>query len=179
MKRMTSTLIVLAAGWMGSSAMAGEAQTSAQASNALLRNNGDASATARYEGRVGFARTSSQSGPVSTARGVAVGVDKDGLSLSVSGAVAPKLGPAVGTNFTLSIDRDGDIHKSRSTVVARGPLSREVQVGGEGSNGRNGGASSIAGGKTDRFGEVQADSRSTSEKAGKVIGRIIERKRND
>ena len=63
---------VLAGLMISGAAMAGDARTSAEASNGLLRR-GDATATAHYQGKAGFAQTASHSGAVNAARGVAVG----------------------------------------------------------------------------------------------------------
>lgn len=165
MKRMFATSLVLVAA-LTSNAFAADAETSARAGSHNGRNNGTAGATARYEGEFGFASTSTQSGPINRSRGVAVGVDENGVAISVSGAVAPKNGPAVATNFNISVDRDGDVETSRSMSVARGPIHREAHAGGATKSGRNGSATSIAGGKTDRFGRVEAESRSESFKGG-------------
>lgn len=157
-------------------ALASDAQTSATAGSNSFRPNGTAAATARYEGKVGFARTQSQSGRLNLARGVAVGVDKNGLSLSVSHAVAPRLGPAVGSNFSLSIGRDGEVSKNHSIAVAHGPFEREVTVGGQAGSGRFGStASGIASGRTDPFGRVQANSDSHVSRPLARVARIIHR----
>lgn len=107
--------------------LAAETETSANASSRWGRP-GDAGATARYEGDVGFARTEARSGRVSTARGVAVGADEHGVSLSISNAVATPLG-AVGTTFNLSIGPDG-VSASRGAAVSVGGRERGVAVGG-------------------------------------------------
>jgi hypothetical protein len=157
-------------------ALASDAQTSATAGSNSLRPNGTAAAAAHYEGQVGFARTQTQSGRVNLARGVAVGVDKQGLSLSVSHAVAPRLGPAVGSNFSLSIGRDGEVSKNHSIAVARGPIEREVTVGGQAGSHRFGStASGIASGRTDPFGRVQASSDSRVSRPLARVARIIHR----
>jgi hypothetical protein len=146
-------------------ANAGEAQTSATAGSA--RGNGTAAATARYEGDAGFARTDTRSGRVNLARGVAVGVDEDGLSLSLSNAVATEHGPAIATNFNLSIGRDGQVSHSNGIAVADGPVHRSATAGGSASNDRfNSGASSFASGRTDPRGVVRAETRSESGRPG-------------
>lgn len=145
---------------------ASDAETSATAGRGGFRPGGQASATARYEGDIGFARTDTRSGRVSFARGVAVGVDEDGLSLSVSHAVAPRRGPAVGGTFSLSIGRDGQVARNSGFAVAEGPFEREVAVGGRAGSGRFGStADGFASGRTDAFGRVRAgsDSRVTYE----------------
>ena len=138
-------------------ARASEAETSATAGSSRFERDGTASASARYEGDVGFARTQSTSGRISGARGVAVGVDEEGLSLSVSRAIAPQRGPALATSFNLSIGRDGQVSGSTGLSVARGPLYRSATAGGQAQASRYGGtASAIASGRTDRFGHVRA-----------------------
>ncbi len=123
-------------------ALAGDARTSAGATSNPLNGGGSATATAAYNAPIGFARTNTRSGPINAARGVAVGVDKDGLTLSVSTALAPKLGPAVAANFNITIERDGDVSRSSGIAVAKGPANREVNVGGETHSGRFGAGSS-------------------------------------
>ncbi len=149
------------------SAWASEAGTSATAGSSRFDRNGTAAATARYDGRVGFARTDASSGRLSRARGVAVGVDEDGLSLSVSHAIAPPHGPAVATSFNITIDRDGDVARNASLAIARGPIERSVTAGGQTGTGRVvPHASGRATGRTDPFGRVQAISRSEVRRGG-------------
>jgi hypothetical protein len=153
------------------SAWASEAETSATAGSSRFDRNGTAAATARYDGRVGFARTDTSSGRLSRARGVAVGVDEDGLSLSVSHAIAPRNGPAVATNFSVTIDRDGDVARNTSLVIARSPIERSVTAGGQTGTGRVvPHASGFATGRTDPFGRVQSTSRSDVRRAGLPVG---------
>ena len=171
MKRTLTASLVLVA--LNATAFAADAETSARAGSHIGRTNGTAAATARYEGELGFATTSTESGPINRSRGVAVGVDENGVAISVSGAIAPKNGPAVATNFNLSVDRDGDVETSRSVSVARGPLHREASAGGATKSGRNGMATSTAGGKTDRFGRVEAESRSESFKGQANVVRTV------
>ena len=109
--------------------LASDAETSAQASDGA-GHSGTATATARYAGDVGFARTDTRSGRVNLARGVAVGVDEDGLTLSVSLAVAPQRGPAVATNFNLSLGRNGAAAVSVGRSVAQGGATRTVTASG-------------------------------------------------
>lgn len=151
---------VLWIGWMvlgtTAAALASDADTSATAGSRWGRRHGTASATAHYEGDVGFARTEARSGRVSTARGVAVGVDRDGLSLSVSRAVAPPGGPAVATNFNLSISRDGRVSGSTGLAFADGPAQRSATAGGFARSGRyRSGAASHASGRTGPAGTVR------------------------
>lgn len=159
----------------GNAVFASEAQTSATAGGGLGRA-GTAAATARYEGDRGFARTDTKTGKVNLARGVAVGVDEDGLTLSISTAIAPKNGPALATNFNLSIGRDGDVGGSVGHAVALGGLQREVSAGGGAqTNGHNPVAVSQAGGRTVLGGIVRANSRSYTEPRPIVVRRVIRR----
>lgn len=151
------TMSMLATAW------ASEAETSATAGSSRYQRDGTAAATARYEGDVGFARTQTRSGQVSTARGVSVGVDQNGLSLSVSRAIAPHSGLAVATNFNLSIGRDGSVSGSMGASVANGLIHNSVTAGGRSGTGPlSQGAVSFASGQTDRFGQVRANTRSAS-----------------
>ncbi len=155
-KTMTTLLVSLT---VSAAAFASDATTSATAgSNSFLRN-GTADATASYDGRFGFARTQANSGSVNSARGVAVGVDRDGVSLSVSNAVATRFGPAVATNFNVTIGRDGQVARSGGISVAEGPLRRSATAGG--TSGVTAGvphATATATGDSDRFGRVRANS---------------------
>ncbi len=150
-------------------AAASDAETSASASRGPGRN-GTAAATARYEGDVGFARTDTHSGRLTRARGVAVGVDEDGLSLSVSHAIAPRLGPAVGATFSMSIGTDGSVGLNSGRAQASGPIRRGVEVGGSAGNDRFGPhATGFARGSSDRFGTARAESNSVTTR--RVVGR--------
>ncbi len=161
MQALRYSVAVLIGLTLAPTALASEAETSASAGNSRYQRNGTATATARYEGDLGFARTNSRSGPVSSARGVAVGFDESGLSLSVSNAIAPRFGAAIATTFNLSIDRDGEVSGSTGLAVARGPLQQAVTAGGRVGTGRFAdGATAFASGQTDRFGQVQATTRS-------------------
>jgi hypothetical protein len=147
--RMITTLATMSA---AAAALASEAETSATAGG-RLGGLGTAAASARYEGDVGFARTTSTSGRISAARGVAVGADADGLSLSVSQAVAPLLGPALATSFNLSIGRDGQVSSSVGLGMAQGRTYQSASAGGSVGTGRAG-ASAHASGRTDSHGRV-------------------------
>jgi hypothetical protein len=145
-------------------AWASDAETSASAGRTHL-GGGSASATARYEGDVGFARTQSTSGAVSSARGVAVGLDEDGLSLSISRAVSTPRGPAIATNFSLSIGTDGGLAANTSLSRANGPLEASATAGGRVSTGERTPlgrtppvAVGMASGRSDPWGRVQATS---------------------
>lgn len=170
MKRLTILTATLAMMLTTSIALASDAETSASAGSNRYQPNGTAAASARYDGRVGFARTDTRSGPVNAARGVAVGVDESGLSLSVSKAVAPRHGPALAVSFNLSIDRDGRVSRSRGLTVSDGPLHRSATAGGRVSTGRCGNAATaFASGKTDRFGRVQATTHSQHDRPRRVV----------
>lgn len=140
-------------------ANASDAATSATVGGFRGSTTGVAAASARYVGDIGFARTTSHSGSLNLARGVAVGFDEDGLSLSVSNAVATRHGPAIATNFNLTIGRDGDVSSSSGLAVANGPIHREASAGGSVGTGPGRAATSIASGKSDRFGRVVAETR--------------------
>ncbi|TWT40576.1 hypothetical protein RAS1_42890 [Phycisphaerae bacterium RAS1] len=147
---------------LGSTAIASEAETSASAFGRRF-GPGSSAATARYEGDVGFARTETRSGDINLARGVAVGVDEDGLSLSLSNAVAPRGGPALATNFNMSIDRDGQVSTSTGMAVADGRFENEVNAGGAAGSGRGSRAAiSQAGGRSDPTGTVRAETHADS-----------------
>lgn len=153
MKRIGRWMIpILAALCLPAAVRASDAQTSASAGAGLGRDV--AAATARYEGDVGFARTDSRSGRVSSARGVAVGLDEDGLSLSVSQAVAPRFGPALATSLNFGIERDGDVSASLGVARADGPIYRQATAGGGAGSGRP--AMATASADSDRFGSAEA-----------------------
>jgi hypothetical protein len=140
--------------------LASEAETSASAGSNRSRRNGTATATARYVGDIGSARTQTRSGRVNVARGVAWGLDENSLSLSVSNAIAPRNGPAVATTFNLSIGTDGRVSHSTGTSVARSPVYRSVSASGSVGTTRRAAAMSSASSKSDRFGRVRAVTRS-------------------
>ena len=141
---------------LAGTAFASDAATSATAGN-VNGQPGTAAATATYQGDRGFANTSSQSGRVDIARGVAVGIDQNGLSLSISNAIATRNGTAVATNFNLDIERDGEVSWSRGSTVANGPIERSATVSGSAGNGS---AVSMAGGRTDDYGRVRVSTES-------------------
>ena len=174
LRLLTASLFTLSA---ASTALGSDAETSATAGSSRYQRDGTAQATARYEGDVGFARTDSHSGSVNLARGVAVGVDRDGLSLSVSQAVAPRNGSAVATNFNLSIGRDGRVSGSTGLSVADGPQRRSATAGGQASaDPRRSGASSFASGSTDRNGTVRAVTRADNYRPRIVHVHRVERR---
>jgi hypothetical protein len=141
-------------------ARASDAETSASATGGR-GTSGTAAATARYEGDVGFARTDTRTGKINLARGVAVGVDEDGVSLSLSLAIAPKNGPAVATNVNLTFNRDGTTAVSTGRSVAAGGTTRTVTVAGRTTATRHDTvATSTAAGHTTNGGTVRAETHS-------------------
>ncbi len=131
MKRATfAAAAIMIGGLMPAMSWASLAETSAAARSGRYGRPGTADATARYEGDVGLARTHTKSGDINIARGLAIGVDEDGASLSLSYAVAPNGGPAIGGTFNLSVDRDGRGSGGTGQVVATGGRQRQVEVGG-------------------------------------------------
>lgn len=136
--------------------LAAGAGTSATAGSSRWSVNGTAAATAEYQGNAGWTRTEAQSGRINTATGVAVGVDEDGIALSVSNALATPGGPALAGNFNLSIDRNGGVSGSFGVTSASGPHFREASAGGASATTRHGGtAISEASGRTDDHGVVR------------------------
>jgi hypothetical protein len=146
---------------------ASDAATTASATNG--RGGSSATATARYEGERGFARTDTRTGQVSAARAVAVGVDQGGVSLSVSLAVAPQSGPAYATNFNMSFDLDGGSSFSGGSSLATGGHSRTVSAGGQAGTGCGAKNVSTAGGVTLGGGCVKAHTVSERKRPGERI----------
>lgn len=147
---------------LSSAALASDARTSASATGGGLRP-GSAAASASYQGDTGFARTQTRTGEINASRAVAVGVDEQGLSLSISHALAPQFGPAVATNFNLTIGSDGQVATSVGTTVARGGLERTAQVSGNATSTRIGStAGSVATGRTIGGGVVRSNVRAES-----------------
>ncbi|MFO0839923.1 MAG: hypothetical protein U1D55_15535 [Phycisphaerae bacterium] len=170
MKRMIlSTSILAAAIQLAGVSLASDAATSATVGSGP--GGGAAGATARYEGDRGFARTDTRTGRVNEARGVAVGVDENGLSLSISNAITAPNGVALATNFNLSIDRDGDVSHSGGIALAAGPIERSASAGGSAGNGRA--AVSQASGRTDPRGIVRAVTRAESTRRPVDVRRVI------
>lgn len=158
--------ILMLGGWLlvANAAWAGEAATSASAGSNGSRP-GSASATASYTGNGrGFAQTSTRSGPVSVGRGIAYGVDRDGITFSASHAVATRFGPAVASTLNITIGRDGSVAHSTGLSIAGGNRTRVASAGGFSANhpGSAAAAGATAGGHTGVRGRVQAmtDSRS-------------------
>lgn len=131
------TAAALTMNWSAAAALAGGAATSASATS-NGRSPGTAAATAQYSGDRGFARTDTRSGPVSYGSGVAYSVDRNGISLSVSQAVAGVLGPAVASSLNISIGHNGSVASSSSLSVAGGRGARSVTAGGATSTHRTG-----------------------------------------
>ena len=158
MKRMRlfNTAIAVLAG-VAAMAQAGEATTSATAGSSG-RGPGTAAATANYAGGGrGYADTHTRSGKVNLARGIAVGFDREGLSLSTSYAVAGRIGPAVAGTFNLQIGRNGSVSTGVGHTVAQGDRSRTVSAsGGTGSTRRSTPAWATATGQTGPRGSVRA-----------------------
>ncbi len=150
----TSTL--LASLLISTSAAASGAQTSATATS-IPTGPGTAAATASYEGDRGFARTQTRTGEVNQARAVAVGVDEDGLTVSISHAFAPRTGPAFATNLSFTFGRGGDVAQSAGQAHAQGGFERSVTAGGQSSSGRGSAvATSLASGRANPGGIAHA-----------------------
>lgn len=175
MKRFSKFSMTLSVAMMTAAAFASDAETSATAAGSRDARNGTASATARYAGDVGFARTDTRSGEISRARGVAVGVDRDGLTFSLSNAFATRDGLGLATNFNISIDRDGRVSRSGGIALADSPIERSVAAGGSATNGRFGApATSYATAHADRYGRVEARTYADVSR-GAAVGREMAR----
>lgn len=149
-------------GMMAVSVMAGEASTSAWANNAGL---GNAGAIAQYNGQpgnLGIARTDTRTGTVNLARGLAVGVDADGLDFSFSHAIAPNGGPAYAGTLNLSIGRNGEVNGSYGGVLSQGGVVRNVESGGSTSSRIGGTPTAIARGDATPGGRVTAQTNTFS-----------------
>jgi len=160
MKRlMTNTIAVMFAGAVTGGTLAGEASTSASAASGWGRDSGAAVATANYEGDGGraIARTRTITGNVNVARGLAVGMDGDGMDLSFSHAFAPRFGPAYAGTFNLSIGNDGKVAASYGGALVHGGVARSANAGGVTRSGPAGlTAQATAGGHAEPNGVVQA-----------------------
>ncbi len=146
---------------------ASDAQTSASVSGGAHRPP-VAAADARYVGDVGFATTRTETGPVSLARGVALGVDEDGLSFSLSQAVG-RGDSSIATNFTLSLDRDGDVSHSFGASLAAGPHEHSASAGGVATTQGHGTAASSAAARSDPYGIAEARTVSQHAPAKRVL----------
>ena len=176
MKRMKLLLAPLALFATAALALASDAETSATATGGR-GHAGSAAATARYDGNIGFARTNTRSGRVNLARGGAVGVDERGLSLSISTAIAPRRGPAIATNFNMSIDRSGRSSHSIGTAIAQGGTRRSATVAGSTTTRRGGSSLSLASGRTRGGGIVRARTESHHSRPRlRAIRRLIRRR---
>ena len=168
--------------WTGT-ATASQAETSAGVSRSR-HGATTAEATARYDGDVGLARTDTRTGRISLARGLAVGADRNGLTLSASHALATRSGLSVARNFNLTIGRDGQVAVSGGRTVSRGSQRRSAEAGGiaRAGHGRTG-ASSWAAGSSDRRGFVRTNTHARSFKPrprhvlaiGRWLGRRLRR----
>ncbi|GJM25422.1 MAG: hypothetical protein DHS20C16_18370 [Phycisphaerae bacterium] len=137
-------------------AFAGVANTSATAGSGGW-GPGTAAATANYDGDgVGFTKTKASSGKLNVARGLSVGFDQTGLSVSHSYAVAGQRGPAVGGTLNVHIGQNGVAVSGGQSVASQG-RSRQVNVAGQaGSNGRRPTATAAASGHASGRGVVNA-----------------------
>lgn len=152
----TKLAALLAAFGMGTATtLAGQALTSAGVTQ-FGTLPGTATATAAYNGNgPGHADTITRSGPVSFARGVAYGVDQDGLDFSVSYAVGGGLMPARARTFNLSIGTDGSVSRSSGVSTASPSLLTSVNAGGFARSQPGGSISAAtAGGRSLPFGTV-------------------------
>lgn len=153
-------------------ALAGEATTSAGVSQ-IGSIPGTATATAAYNGDGrGHADTITRSGPVTFARGVAYGVDRDGLDFSVSYAVGGGLLPVRARTFNMSIGRDGSVSRSSGAVEAGPSPITAVQAGGFARSQRGGSVSAAtASGRSEPFGTVVGRTWSESSRPPRLITR--------
>ncbi len=153
-------------------ASASDAETSASARGGRGQP-GSASASARYVGEVGFARTDTRTGVLNLSRAVAVGVDRDGLSLSLSTAIAPQRGPALATNFNLSIGANGQVSHSNGQALAQGGRDRYVSAGGRSGTHLGGSAISTARGLTRHGGIVRVSTQSRQDGPRSGMRRLL------
>ena len=124
--------------------------------------NRRAEAAAGYDGALGFARTRTHTGPISTARGVALGLDEDGLSLSLSHAISGPFGRSAARNLNLSIGMNGQVAVSRGSADSNGS---------RGSSAYAGGGSGVCDGRTVAYG----DAGGTTDRNGGVTSEVITR----
>ncbi|NLX22376.1 MAG: hypothetical protein GXY55_12030 [Phycisphaerae bacterium] len=146
---------------MSASVMGGQAMTQVSASHGNRSGDGVASAMANYEGQggQGIARTRTETGDINLARALAVGVDRNGMDISFSHAIAGPFGilPAYAGTFNLSIGRDGSVAGSYGGALASGGLVRSAEAGGVTSSGPHGStAQATAGGSATPGGSVRA-----------------------
>ena len=158
-------------------ARASEAGTSASAGG--QPGNDSAAAQAHYEGDRGWAHTDTRSGAFGLADGVAVGVDRDGFSISVSDAVSVG-GQAVAGGFSLSADRSGAVTTSGGMSAAGGTSQRTAGVDAMTSTGSHDHAAqavSHAAASSDPDGFAQAQTQSSSFHGAVALGRAPARLR--
>ena len=173
MKRTAQLTLAFAIILTTATAFASDADTSATAARA--GRNTAAAATAHYDGAIGFAQTNTESGDLTRARGVAVGVDRDGLTLSVSNAFASRDGLGLATNFNISIDRDGHVSRSGGVALADSPYERSVTASGSATNDRRTEpALSYASAHTDTNGRAEARTWADSDRSGRATYRPAE-----
>ncbi len=170
MKRLQTSLFGLLVCGLCGTAFASEAETSASVGNGYGRAS-TAAATARYEGDIGFARTQTRSGAVDRARGVAVGFDEDGLSISLSNAVG-RFGTTIASTLNVSIGSDGRVSASGGSAVGSGSLHRSASAGGVVSTGRTP-ASAVANATSDDGGHARASTWSRDGGPRRVLTRSI------
>jgi hypothetical protein len=134
---------------------ASDARTSAEVGSS--RGGTDhAAATADYDGRVGIARTNAKTGKINLARGLALGLDEDGVSFSLSQALGGKRA-SLASNLNVSLNRDGDHSVSFGSTVSRGSQHHTARVeGGASADRRRTRATAAARGDADRRGRVDA-----------------------
>ena len=169
MKRTRTILAGLMVFGLGKAALGSEAETSATASSHLFGGR-IATATARYEGDAGFADTRTRTGRVTLARGVAVGLDEEGLSFSVSHATTNRLGVALAGNLNLTLGRNGQVAVSGGNTVSFGPRYRSASAGGlTSANWGRANAVSTASGRSDRRGFVQSRTHARSHRAPQIV----------
>ena len=147
--------------WGQGAAMASEAGTSASAGGQPGQDS--AAASAHYEGDRGWAHTDTRSGAFGMADGVAIGVDQNGFSVSVSDAVSLG-GQAVAGGFSLSADRSGTVTTSGGVSQASGASQRTASADATTSNAAHDHAAqavSHAAASSDPDGTAQASTQSS------------------
>lgn len=156
-------------------AFAGMANTSATAGSDGW-GPGTAAATANYDGDgVGFTKTKANSGKINIARGLSVGFDQTGLSVSHSYAVAGQRGPAVGGTLNVHIGQDGVALSGGQSVASQG-RSRQVNVAGQaGSSGGRPIAAAKASGYASGRGVVNAQTFSRTDDRNDLRRRVASR----
>ena len=164
-KQLSILSTVMMLGW-STPAWAGQASTSASAGSRGW-GLGTAAATANYDGTgPAYTKTRTRSGQVNLAQGIALGFDRNGLSLSSSYAVAPRRGPAVAGTFNVSIGLDGEVATSVGRTVAGGDRTRTVSAGGGSGSSRKGTpAWATTGGHTGPRGAVRCFTKSNHRRA--------------